>query len=237
MRLSLRWRITIPFVLLVLITAGAISFFLYQYFEGIYLENIRSDNLQLARSIALQVEPSDRGVLQSIQKVAQRYSWLDGCVIAIMEPDGRVSAVTNGLSFYPNPDEYQAEVQNALAGRESSLVVRPAEGGEPALVVFVPITEGENTIGVVWLAGSLKSYDDQMAYSWQIMLLLYGLGGIVSIILVILLSNYTIQPIKQLTQAAQWILGRGWDAGRPCRSYGALEPDQSRGHRYFDPGR
>ncbi|MHC1784023.1 MAG: ATP-binding protein [Anaerolineaceae bacterium] len=205
MHLSLRWRITIPFVLLMLITAGAISFFLYQYFEGIYLENIRSDNLQLARSIALQVEPSDRGVLQSIQKVAQRYSWLEGCVIAIMEPDGRVSAVTNGLSFYPNPDAYQAEVQNALAGQESSRVVRPAEGGEPTLVVFVPITERDKTIGVVWLAGSLKSYDDQMAYSWQIMILLNGAGVFLSILLVMLLSNYTIQPLRQLTRAAHWM--------------------------------
>jgi two-component system phosphate regulon sensor histidine kinase PhoR len=205
MRLSLRWRISIPFVLLILITSGTISFFLYHYFEGIYLENIRSDNLQLARSIALQVETNDSGVLQSIQKVAQRYSWLDGCVIAIMAPDSRVTAVTNRLKFYPNPDDYRMEVQTALSGQETSTVIRPPEAEEPVLVVFVPVTEHENVVGVVWLARSLKSYDDQMAYSWQIMILLVGGGVLLSILLVMLLSNYTIHPLRQLTQAAHWM--------------------------------
>jgi two-component system phosphate regulon sensor histidine kinase PhoR len=204
MRLSLRWRITIPLVLLILLSSGTVSLISYRYFEDIYLDNIRSENLQLARSIASQIESGDGAVLMSIRKVAERYSWLDGSVIAIMDLDKKVSAVTNGLSFFPDPFAYQMEVQNAISGLESTRIIRPLDG-EPVLVVFVPILEKGEITGAVWLADSLQPYDDHMSYFLRMMLILNGAGALLAILLVTFLSNYTIYPLHQLTRAAQWM--------------------------------
>ncbi len=204
MHLSLRWRIAVPFVLLILFTSGAISIFLSQYFEEIYLENVRSESLQLAHSISNQVETGAGGMPLQTRVIVERFSGFTNTSISILRPDGSVRSQAGPRSFNLEEESYRLEYERALSGQESTDIVRP-DGEEPLLVAFVPFQYEEKVTGIVWLATSLKSYEDQMAYLKKVIYVINGAAVLLALLLVMFLSNYTIRPLRGLTRAAQWM--------------------------------
>lgn len=205
MHLSLRWRITVPFVLLILLTSGAISVFISNYFEKIYLENVRVENLQLARIIASQVKTGASGLPLETSTIIERFSAFTRNSISIVRADGSISSQAGPQQFDPEQLYYQAEYQKVLSGQENARVIEPSTGEEAYLVVFEPIPYDGKVAAFVWLASSLKTFEDQMAYLQQIILMMNASAALLALLLVMALSNYTILPLRRLTRAAQWM--------------------------------
>lgn len=207
MRFSLRWRITIPLVLLILFTSGLISIFLSQYFERIYLENIRSEAVHLARALASQSAPYLlRGSnVHNTQSIVQLFSSFTNTSFLIILPDGSISAQSGIYLFNKDKDSYLLEIQQALDGKETITISRPPQNYDSYLLVFEPVLNAEGVTGLVWLAQSLNSYEEQMDYLQKMILIMNGAAALLAVLLVMALSNYTIRPLRYLTQAAQWM--------------------------------
>lgn len=207
MRLSLRWRITIPFVLLILFTSGLISIFLSQYFEQIYLENVRSEAVHLARVLASQSAPflSTGSNVHNTQSIVQLFSSFTNTSFLIVLPDGSITAQSGAYLFNKEKDFHQPDIQQALAGKESTRISRSPENNDSYLEVFEPVMKGDAVTGMIWLVNSLNAYEGQMDYLQKMILIMNGAAALLAVLLVMALSNYTIRPLRHLTRAAQWM--------------------------------
>ncbi len=205
MRRSIRWRIALPYVLLILLVLGGLSVYLSNSFRQIYLENLESEMAAQARLVAdaaapLMAQPGDSSALNAL---ARRDAGLASARITLVRADGVVlgnsdadpAAMENHLS--------RPEVQKALAGQTAADIRHSSTLQTDLLYVAVPITSGGQALGVARVAISLAQVQAQQNNILETALLAAAAALVVAVALAVPIAGFTVRPLGQLTQAAR----------------------------------
>jgi two-component system, OmpR family, phosphate regulon sensor histidine kinase PhoR len=205
MHRSLRWRIIISYAALVTLSMVVLSVLLYFFVRNNYIESL-TERLQVdARLLSEQIVPYLRTDEPNpdLNELVGQYAQMLEARITVVRPDGRViGESTENITLIANHLN-RPEVRHAMSGEESSAIRFSDTVDIDMLYVAAPVWDGGEVIGVARVAVSLAQVNQSLAFVRQTMIGISLLTTILSIILAIVLGNYTIRPLQELTHRVQ----------------------------------
>lgn len=217
MKLSLRWRIAIPFIFLSIISLGSLGIILNRLINQSFLvsfqERMVAELNLISDQVNLVIRPGEpyEEINERIKELSQQIS----ARITIILPDGKVIAETEKIPEYLENHLNRPEVQRALQGQTSAESRYSTTMHSQMLYVASPIYQDNQIVAVLRLSVP-QSYIDQ---NYQIIGKIISLATLVTVLLAVFLSiiaaNYTTKPIRQLTARVKKMIGE--DENLPLR--------------------
>jgi two-component system phosphate regulon sensor histidine kinase PhoR len=202
---SIRWRIAVPYVLLILVTMLGLILYGAHAVRGAYLSELETRLTGEARMLTETVGPhlTDTEAGSELQTTVQRSADLVGARVTVIGQDGTVVGESHEDRTQMDNHLYRPEVQEALAEGQGSSVRFSRTLGYDMMYVAVPITDGKEVTGFVRLALSLQEVEASVArFRWAIL----G-GGLVAaaiaVALAIAVAERIARPVRQLTGVAE----------------------------------
>ncbi len=202
MRQSLRWRVALPYIILLIIALGGSSLYLSAYVRSTYLNNQQSSLLNETRALASIIAP----VLQqgtpftSIDTLNNQYAGQLKVRATIILPNGVVVAESSMDPTQLDNHLDRPEIQKALQGHEDIETRFSDTLKIDMLYAAVPILQANHLIGVARLAVPLSQLQSNMTVIGNTIVGTAAATIILAILLAIILTNYTILPLRRLTE-------------------------------------
>ena len=206
-RFNLALQIALPFVLLLVIFLGALSLYLSSFIRDSYVNilknNLLSETSLVADRMAVLI-PTSTGTA-AIEDLVKTYSTQLGIRVTIIDPTGKVlgESSTDPQDMGNHLD--RPEIQRALQKNISTEMRFSKTLQTQMLYAAAPILAGDKVIGVARLAVSLQAIQHDEDNLLQTVTAATVIAALLATILAILIANYTVRPIKQLTRTAQAI--------------------------------
>lgn len=213
----IRWRIALPYIVLILALLAGLGIFLSNTFQQATIQQLQDRLTNDARSIARATLPH-WGQPALLEADAREWADLMGARVTIIDPQGTVLAESDDTPTRMDNHLDRPEVAAALAGQTSHSVRYSNTVGYDMLYTALPLQEADGPIlGVVRVALPLDEVGRDLA---RLQSALFGaalLASLVAIVLALLIANNTSRPLEQLTSAANR-MARGETANEPLPS-------------------
>lgn len=203
MRNSIVWRIAIPYLILVVLILGALGWFLSNFMERSYIEQLTAGQKASTRLFANQVAPvvTKGAPYPGLADMTLQASFLEGTRITVILPDGTVIADSERDPASMENHANRPEVQAAITGQETSEVRYSDTVRSRLLYTAVPIRDGETTIGVARIAISLSKIETAVNSFHRIIFATTGVTALLVLLVAFGITYQTILPLRSLTQA------------------------------------
>lgn len=202
---STRWRIAIPYTVLIALLVLGLTLYLSHVVRGAYIGELESrltDEVELlADALSAYVIGPYSG--EDLDVAAQGYAEMVGARITVIAADGTVIGESHEDRSQMENHLYRPEVQGALSHGQGSSVRFSRTLGYDMLYVAVPILDGPDVVGFVRVALSLQQVEASVGrLRWAI----FGAGLIaaaVAVVVAIAVAERTARPIRALTRVAE----------------------------------
>ena len=158
---SIRWRISIPYLALILLAMAVLSGYLSNLVRQTYLAGL--ENQLLAEALLLEdvLAPAVAGVdpRRGLDAEAGRYAELLGARVTIIGLDGTVLGESHEDRARMDNHSTRPEVQQALSSGRGVSVRRSATVGYQMMYVAVPLKLEDETAGVIRVALPLREIE------------------------------------------------------------------------------
>ncbi|MDD5082103.1 MAG: ATP-binding protein [Dehalococcoidales bacterium] len=216
----IQWRITIPFVLVVLASMGILGTYLVYFVRNVQTDNLRIQLEKEARLVAVASlpgfsSPDRQAVLDDLagstgRQVGTRTTIIarDGTVLGDSEEDPRVM----------ENHARRPEVAVALSGGIGISTHYSITLGQQMMYVAVPIMSGQEIIGVARTALPTSSVGASVSRVTSIVTLATVMAALLTIITAGVITRSTTRPLKEMTKAAGRISAGELDQVVPVRT-------------------
>lgn len=200
---SIRWRITIPFVILIVVTMSALGWFLYQDVRQVYLRELER---QLGVQASLTAEALNPYIAQGarpdqLDTLAGRWTGLLDSQVTIIATDGTVIGESGGGRSQIGNQLSQPEVSQALTTGYGSATRAEGASATGMLYVAVPLVVSGKTQGVVRLGYPLQRVQADLAQLARALAAAALAAALAAGLLAALIARRINRPLRQLAQA------------------------------------
>lgn len=205
---SIRWRIGIPYIILILIAMLVMGIYLSGFIQRIYqseLTNQLATEARIIGEILLADQQSSGSSLTPLDSEVQRWKPTLGARITIIAPGGQVIGETDEDRQQMANHSDRPEVIQALKTGQGSSVRFSHTVGYNMLYVAVPYPNLETPEAIIRLAVPL---DNVEAHVSQLQKILFSATLIIMLLAILLaawIAGRTSRPVQQLTQAVRQI--------------------------------
>ncbi|MBN2462116.1 MAG: HAMP domain-containing protein [Dehalococcoidia bacterium] len=200
---SIQWRITIPFVLIVLVSMGVLGLYLVDFVRGTQINNLRLQLEEEAKLVAQASLPgflaADRNELDTLAKTAGGQI---NTRVTIMAKDGTVLGDSDHDPKTMENHAIRPEVVGALASGVGASTRYSTTLEQQMLYVAVPITVDGQVVGIARVALPLAEVEKSVNILIASVVLSMAIATLLVILAAAIITRRATQPIKQLTQAA-----------------------------------
>ncbi len=202
---STRWRIAIPYVLLIVAAMTGLALYLSNITRDTYLENLEAQLTGDVRLIADALAPELIEPLpgHNFDTAAQHYGNLLGVRVTVIGLDGAVLGESQYNRLQMDNHLYRPEVQEALAtgwGR-STRYSRTAR--QEMMYVALATEDVEGLTGIVRVALPLAEIRANLSRLNRAIATATLITGLLAIGLALFIADRTTRPVRQLTHVVQ----------------------------------
>lgn len=202
---SIRWRIAIPFILLILVVVLAMGLYSANFLRTTYLATLENNQLSHARILSEQVSPimNGTGVDPELNPIIDKWTDTLQVRITIIAPDGTVLADSQEDADQMENHSDRPEIISALVNASGTSTRFSHTVGYDMFYSAVPIKKGQTVIGVLRLAIPLTQIEQRISELRRFWLMIALLVSAAAIIVAALVSIQVARPVMQLTRAAK----------------------------------
>lgn len=202
MHFSLRIRVAVTFVLLLVVMLGGLGWILGDFISNKVIGLTRNQLLAEGRLVASEVADlwAAGANLDNINQLAGHYAGIFNARVTFITPQGTVIGESQFDSSQMEPHLDRPEVIKALSGLDATEIRYSQTLGQNMMYAAVPIRKAEQMIGVSRLSISMNEVQAQLESTQRTILLVTLAGMVLAIGLAILLTNRTTLPLRKLTQ-------------------------------------
>jgi len=207
MNTKIFWRISIPYVTLILITLIGLGIYLSKYIEEFYLNELKTKLFSETELSAdnLSKYPIDQNNSPHIDSLAKHWAELLGVRVTVISPDGVVLGDSHEDWLMMENHSNRPEIMEAkLNGRGSSIRFSRSVGFQ-MMYTAVPVNDNGDILGYVRLALPLSQINESIDHLRQTIILITINASIIAILLALWLAQQTTKPLRELTKAASQI--------------------------------
>ncbi len=210
-------RLSVSFVLLFIITFGAVVAITLYYTQRTFQTSI-DDNLEgTATTVEERLAQPNADAHQVVEELSSAAQF-----ILLTDVEGRVTNYSSNLTSGPLP----AFVHTGLTGHETFRTFK-ARNTRLRSVRF-PRYNGDTLSGYIIVASPIPEVDDAIQ-SLAVLIIVAGIAGMsAAVIGTVWLSLREARPLKELTDAVQATAASGFEQGIPPSNEGSLETRQLR---------
>lgn len=200
---SIRWRIAIPYVVLILLLMTAVGVYLSNIVRQTYLRNLEAQLISEAiisrDSLASDFETEQTNLILDDQ--AKKWSALTNSRVTLIAADGTVIGESHDdrtrMDNHANRDEI---LQAAAVGKGTSIRFSHTEGYD-TLYVAVPVENDGGRVGYIRLSLPLQAIQNNIRQVQQAIAIFTIIAAIVAVLLAMVIANQTTRPLRELSQA------------------------------------
>jgi two-component system phosphate regulon sensor histidine kinase PhoR len=208
MNLHIRWRIALPYILLILLIMTMTALYLAYNFREQSLENLQEkvavETSLLAESLShysgeVDVKNDEFDVF------ASTWSDLLDARITVIAQDGVVIGESQADRFSMDNHLDRPEIQQALSGGLGRSIRYSRTEGKEFMYTAVPVYRNGNLVSFVRIAITTEQVQSDTANFIRPIILITILGLLLAIILAAAIAEYISRPVRQLTQAVKQV--------------------------------
>jgi two-component system phosphate regulon sensor histidine kinase PhoR len=202
---SIRWRIAIPYSLLILVGVLAMALYLSNYIRRSRLAELERQMTSEARLLGtlLEADLADRPVDLFFDEQARRWADLLNARVTLIAPDGLVLGESHEDRAQMDNHRLRPEVELALAGGSGSSIRYSQTVQFDMLYVAVAVRSGGENLGVVRLALPLAQVQAEIDSLRRSLLTAAVVAMGLALGLAMLIAHLISEPLRELTLAAQ----------------------------------
>lgn len=200
-----RWRIAIPYVLLILVTMLGVGIYLSNFVRQSYLSDLEAKQTAEARLAAETLRPALAAGAepQELDALARRWAELLDARVTIIGADGTVLGESHDDRTQMENHLARPEIEQAQAqGRGSSTRFSQTVGYQ-MMYTAVSVMDNNQLVGFVRIALPLQQVQSNIAHLQRALIGSTLLAAALAILLAMWIANRTTQPLRELTQAAE----------------------------------
>lgn len=213
---TLRWRIIIPTVVLLLAVMTAVGVYSTRALRESYLAQTESSLTTQARLLADSLRPALAGAEGNSNLAAEATHWssLIDARLTIVAPDGVVLADSEDDIAWMDNHALRPEIVAAKSAGSGSSIRFSHTLGYDMLYTAVAVRDGDNLLGFVRLARPLDQLDVAISRLQQVWLAVAAGVSLAAVLLAVLISNRITKPLRQLTRESTLLAAGGETSGQ-----------------------
>lgn len=198
---SIRWRIAVPYILLILLAMAGLAIYLSNLVRDAYLSDLEAQLTAEARLLADALATS--APTEPLDAFAQRYARLLNARVTLIAPDGTVLGESHEDRTRMDNHLYRPEVQQALSEGKGRSIRFSRTMGYEMMYVAVPVKAENCSVGFVRVALPLDQVQRNIARLRNaiVLIALAAAGG--AALLAVGIAGRTVHPIRRLTAAVR----------------------------------
>ena len=202
---TIRFRIAIPYVVLILLVMAGLILYLSDFVRDVYLADLQASLTAQARLLAdaLQAPLSQGQPAEVLDPLAKRYASLLGARTTLIRADGVVLGESHEDRAAMDNHLHRPEVQQALARGTGASIRFSRTVGYNMMYVAVPVQVEEQVVGIARLALPLDQIEGNVAHLRRVILVATVAATLLAIALAFLIAGRTTHPVRQLTRVAE----------------------------------
>lgn len=212
----IQWRITIPYLILILVLMGSVSGFLIYSVRQNYIINLENELIINGKVLATGLEGfiSDQANLDELNQGVKKWAELSNYRFTIISNDGTVIGES-----HENPSEMdnhadRPEVIDARKNGQGVSIRYSDTVKYQMMYAAVPVTSNGDVIGFLRIAVPLRSIQANLKSALQILIIITVIAIVIAMILAWWIAAKVTQPLRQLTESAIDISKRARDGER-----------------------
>lgn len=220
---TVRWKIVVIYILLILIAMQVISAYFIREMERYYVSNFSETLYSHANLLAVNVErylypgagstagtgsttgsdeEENNDYRSDINYLVNNFVTLQGVIVQVVDENGIVLSTTEEEKGIVGQKNTRAEVNMALLGTRNEAIKLDPETSQRVKVLAVPIKRGNQVLGAIYMEASMESMYQIMRELNQIL----ATGTVISLLLTVLLgialSRTITKPVMEITRQA-----------------------------------
>jgi two-component system, OmpR family, phosphate regulon sensor histidine kinase PhoR len=205
MQRSIRWRIAIPYMLLILGGMLLLGIYLSDFLRQIHLSNLedRLSSQAWLISTTLASEPHWEEDLNQLDQRTREWSELLGARITITALDGTVLGESHDERASMDNHSDRPEIASALAGQVGYSLRFSRTVGYDMIYIAVPVLVEDRVTGAVRVALAVQQVDASLALLRNTLAAVAFGTTLIALILALIIAGGTTKSLRDLSLAAQ----------------------------------
>ena len=206
---NIRWRIALPYILLVLLVMAALTVYLSRFVRDVYVADLQAQLLSEARlsADALDGTLAQGATADELDALAKQWARLLEARVTIIAPDGVVLGDSHEDRTRMDNHLLRPEVQQALTNGQGSSTRLSDTVGYEMMYTAVPAMADGKVAAIVRVARPLRMVEIHTARLRQSILLVALATSALAALLAVLIAERTVRPIRHLTREARRMAG------------------------------
>lgn len=214
---NIRWRIAIPYLLLITLVMGGLTAYLSQLVTQAYQTALQQQLLAEARLLAYEAKiwfaaATPPVGTPTVQAEVEEWGELLDLRITLIASDGTVLAESYEDPSLLDNHLYRAEVQQALQTGQGGNIRFSNTLGEEVMYAAAPVTRGQEIVGVLRVGVPLQIMTVPISQLQGTLLAAALFTTVIALLIALLIAERTARPIRQLTLAARRLAAGDLDA-------------------------
>jgi two-component system phosphate regulon sensor histidine kinase PhoR len=202
---SIRWRIAVPYVTLILLTTLGLTLYISTQVRKARLADLEAQLLAEARVLAANVRSEMAGEESGdlLDSLAKRWPSPSGARVTLIGLDGRVLGDSHADRALMDNHLSRPEVQEALATGQGSSVRFSDTVGYEMMYAALPVNDEGQTVGFVRVALSAQEIAASVGRLSQVILTTGLFVTFLAALMALLIAERTARPVRRLTRVAE----------------------------------
>jgi two-component system phosphate regulon sensor histidine kinase PhoR len=200
---SIQWRITISFILVVMISMGILGVYLVNFTRNSQLDNLRSQLENEARITAEASLPSFLIQGSDLDALAKKLGNEINARVTIIALNGTVLGDSHEDPATMENHATRPEVIDALASGLGESTRYSTTLGEQMMYVAVPVTNQSTIVGIARVALPLVAVQDSVNQITLIIILAIVVTAVLAVVAAVLIGRATTRPLREVTKASK----------------------------------
>jgi two-component system phosphate regulon sensor histidine kinase PhoR len=201
---SIRWRIALPYVTLLLVTMLALGVYISNFVRQSYLNDMESKLASEARMIGDVITPDlvSAGASPNLDPQAKHWDEILNARVTIIAPDGTVWGESEQDRATMNNHSDRPEVIQALATGEGSSIRYSQTLGVNMMYTAITVLKNNAPMALVRTALPLQQVSANIASLQRVLIAVTALVTAIAILLAVIIAGRITRPVRSLTQSA-----------------------------------
>jgi two-component system phosphate regulon sensor histidine kinase PhoR len=202
---SIRWRIAVPYMILILLAIAGPLIYLSDLVRETYLDRLEAQLAAEARLLGDILIPSldEDEPEDALAPIVDRYSELLEARVTIIDTDGTVLAESHADRVTMDNHLFRPEVQKALNEGQGTSTRFSRTMNEEMMYVAAPMTQNGEIIAISRVALPLQQIEANVSHFRRTITAAMVIAAILALLLALLIAASATRPIRQLTQVAE----------------------------------
>ena len=202
---SIRWRIALPYIVLILLAMSGLTAYLSNFVREAHLADLRSQLTAEARLAGDDLAPLlvQKPSPDLFDTLAKRWANLLDARVTIIAPDGTVLGESHENRAEMDNHLSRPEVQQALAEGAGSSVRYSHTVRYNMMYAAVPVMNAGTLVGIVRIALPLQQIEANVAYLQRTIFTITVVVTLLAMLLAWIIADRTTRPVRELTAVAE----------------------------------